>query len=360
MFFDSIIFDLDGTLWKACSSTAYGWNRALEKMGRSERCTPADIEKVAGKFYMDCVKEVFPNIDIPYPELAAALSVHEKNAVIERGGTLYPGLEEGLTSLKKSYKLYLVSNCAGWYLNSFFDFSGLSRFFEDSTCHGMTNLSKDLNILNIMEKNGLSKSIYIGDTMGDFVSAKKAGTSFGLASYGFGKVDEAKIIFEDFHQLTDYFQKLRVLEDKAEYRKNVAAIIIDKQKKILMGKKKVEAGETPFWQLPQGGIEEGESAEEAITREITEETGMSSFSIIGETDESYRYIWNEKFNPDSPYIGQEQIYFLIEAEDIAQLTETDDFDAYEWVDPSEAVDRTLDIKKPVYTKALKFFHLLED
>ena len=70
------------------------------------------------------------------------------------------------------------------------------------------------------------------------------------------------------------------------YRKNVAAIIINKNKKVLLA----ERSDFPnAFQFPQGGIDESESEEEAILRELKEELGTNKFKIVHKSDKTYKY-----------------------------------------------------------------------
>ena len=92
------------------------------------------------------------------------------------------------------------------------------------------------------------------------------------------------------------------------YRENVAAIIINKDKKVLMCE---HAWIDGAWQLPQGGIEGDEKEEEAILRELNEEIGTKNLKIIDKMDDKitykFPYYLKEKYNID----GQEQKYFLL-------------------------------------------------
>ena len=94
-------------------------------------------------------------------------------------------------------------------------------------------------------------------------------------------------------------------------RQNVAALMLDAEGRILACRR---SDNSKAWQLPQGGIEEGESRREALFRELLEELGVSQLEILGYLDKSISYSW-----PDSAvlredlqmYSGQEQWYFLV-------------------------------------------------
>ena len=107
----------------------------------------------------------------------------------EYGGILFPGEEEVLASLSGRYRLFIVSNCQDGYIEAFFQAHGLGKYFADFENPGRTGLPKADNIALVVERNGLKRPLYIGDTQGDFDAAAKAGVPFLHAAYGFGQID---------------------------------------------------------------------------------------------------------------------------------------------------------------------------
>ncbi len=141
------------------------------------------------------------------------------------------------------------------------------------------------------------------------------------------------------------------------YRDNVAAIIINKDKKVLMCE---HAWIDDAWQFPQGGVEEKEEEEKALIRELFEEIGTDKFVIISKMDEkiSYKfpYYLREKYNFD----GQEQRYFLLyfygnDNEFRFDNQPKPEFKSFEWVEYTEPAIRVIYFKKLSYLKALDFF-----
>jgi len=141
------------------------------------------------------------------------------------------------------------------------------------------------------------------------------------------------------------------------YRKNVAAIIINKDKKVLMCE---HVWIDDAWQMPQGGVEDNEKCEDAVLRELNEELGSSSFKIISKMDETIKYILpfylRQKYGTD----GQEQTFFLVyfsgdDSEIRFDNQEKPEFKAFEWVDYSQPPLRVIYFKKLSYLKALNHF-----
>lgn len=141
------------------------------------------------------------------------------------------------------------------------------------------------------------------------------------------------------------------------YRRNVAAIIINKDKKVLMCE---HAWIDDAWQFPQGGVEKDESEEVAILRELFEEIGTKSFKVLGEMDNYIKYKLPYNMQEKFRFQGQEQKYFLLQftgddSEFRFDNQEKPEFKAFEWVDYSEPPLRVIYFKKLAYLEALNYF-----
>jgi phosphoglycolate phosphatase len=141
---DSVVFDLDGTLWDTCSTCALGWNRVVARHKIQFRpITPEDVRRVAGKPHPQCIRETFVGL----PEAQILTLVEETQAednelVSDLGGEIYAGVKEGLQLLATRYRLYIVSNCQSGYVESFLAWSGFGKLFKDFECWGNTGFSK--------------------------------------------------------------------------------------------------------------------------------------------------------------------------------------------------------------------------
>ena len=150
--------------------------------------------------------------------------------------------------------------------------------------------------------------------------------------------------------------------DVKKYRPNVAAFVVDEKKNFLFCHRADITLKTEGFQLPQGWVELGESLEEALARELEEEISLSSFTVLGKTEKPIRYEWPEdNINYGSPYIGQEQTYFLIKvnSNEKKEIIPTKDFDFYRWVEIEVILSEVIDLKKSVYQQAfLELRHLI--
>jgi phosphoglycolate phosphatase len=184
---DSVIFDLDGTLWDTCDSIAAGWNRVLRERGIAFREVTGDaVRRVTGRPHEECVRTILAGV--PEPELSALVDVtmDEDNRTIERdGGVLYPGVREGLHALAERYRLFIVSNCAAGYIEAFLRWSKLGELFEDHECWGNTRRPKGSNAQLLVRRNELRRPILVGDTAGDRDAARAARIPFIQVTYGF-------------------------------------------------------------------------------------------------------------------------------------------------------------------------------
>lgn len=208
MKFDSIIFDLDGTLWDATNVTAHGWNNALCKLKLCEfELSAKQVKEVCGLPNSECIERIFSKIPgVNLTELEKLLDIEEEAAFDNCLAQLYPGVEEGIKTLKESHSLFLVSNCQTWYLKKFWQQFGLEPYFKGQDCNGNDNNPKHIMIKNLIEEYNLKFPVYIGDTDGDKKSCDKAGVAFGYAAYGFGELSNEKIKFRNFSEVCDYFK----------------------------------------------------------------------------------------------------------------------------------------------------------
>lgn len=144
---------------------------------------------------------------------------------------------------------------------------------------------------------------------------------------------------------------------KEKFRKNVAAIIINKEKKILMCE---HVWIDNAWQVPQGGIEEGEDPDKAILRELKEEIGTDNFEIIDKMQEWITYKFPFYLKEKYQFDGQEQLFYLLyfkgeDSEIRFDNQEKPEFKDFTWVEFEEPPIKVIYFKKLSYLKALNYF-----
>jgi phosphoglycolate phosphatase len=200
---DGLIFDLDGTLWDTCASCAVAWNRVIARRGIGFREIVAeDVRGVTGRPHADCIRTVFAGL--PEEQIAVLIqdTMEEDNRVVARlGGVLFPGVQEGLPRLAQRYPLFIVSNCQSGYIEAFLRWTALGAFFRDFECWGNTGQPKPVNTARVMERNGLSAPLFIGDTEGDLHAARSCGLRFVHVGYGFGRCAGFDVAVASFPEL---------------------------------------------------------------------------------------------------------------------------------------------------------------
>lgn len=190
---DSVIFDLDGTLWDAVDNILISWNWVAAKdeavkapIGKKqlEACMGLKMTEIAGKLFPYLTKE-------KQLGLLNACSQYELEYLAKNGGNIFTGVEQVFESLGQSHRLFICSNCQQGYIECFLGYYGLNKYITDIECWGNTGLSKGENNRLLIERNSLKSPVYVGDTLGDQQAALFAGIPFIYAAYGFGRVDNA-------------------------------------------------------------------------------------------------------------------------------------------------------------------------
>ena len=207
---DSIIFDLDGTLWDATYSILDVWNNVLKNNYQeiNKVITIEEIQSIMGLTSEEIVERLLPNVDKKlgleiFDECAAA----ECDYLRVNGVKLYEKVEEVLDELKKKYKLFIVSNCQCGYVEAFLEAHKLEKYFIDFENYERTGLPKGDNIKLVIERNKLQNPIYVGDTEGDYNATKECNIPFIYAKYGFGNVEDAELVIESFEELKNILEK---------------------------------------------------------------------------------------------------------------------------------------------------------
>lgn len=198
-----IIFDMDGTLWDSSEGVAISWTEIVNKEYDKERViTAEDIQGVMGRTMDKIADALFA--ELSKEERMALLRkccIYENEYLKEHGGILFPELEETFKALRENYDLYIVSNCQAGYIEAFLDHYGFWHYFKDIECYGNNDLPKSENIKKIVERNNLTKAVYVGDIQGDYDATMAAGLPFIHAAYGFGTIAQETAKVDSFAEL---------------------------------------------------------------------------------------------------------------------------------------------------------------
>ncbi|MCX6074579.1 MAG: RNA pyrophosphohydrolase [Campylobacterales bacterium] len=144
------------------------------------------------------------------------------------------------------------------------------------------------------------------------------------------------------------------------YRPNVAAVIVSHE---YPDKKEIFIAErndmNDVWQFPQGGIDEGESSEEALFRELKEEIGTKKIEIIAEYPDWIAYDFPSHVAARmTPFAGQKQRYYLVRLKKGAVInldTKHPEFKQYRFVGIDELLGQIAHFKKPIYEQVIAYF-----
>ncbi len=144
------------------------------------------------------------------------------------------------------------------------------------------------------------------------------------------------------------------------YRPCTGVMLLTRENKVFVGRR-IDTT-TEAWQMPQGGIDEGEDPEHSAFRELEEEIGTNNAEIIARTngwlfydlpDELVGKVWGGKFR------GQKQIWFLMrflgKDSDINLETHHPEFNAWRWVDIANVPDLIVPFKRDLYCAIVKEF-----
>ncbi len=147
------------------------------------------------------------------------------------------------------------------------------------------------------------------------------------------------------------------------YRPGVGVMLFDRAGRVFVAQR-IDTP-SPAWQMPQGGIDDGESSRQAALRELAEETGTAKAEIIAEARGWMRYDFPAELVPKlwgGRFRGQEQKWFALSFlgtdADIDIATEQPEFRAWRWAELAELPDLIVPFKRRLYRDLVaEFGHL---
>lgn len=163
------------------------------------------------------------------------------------------------------------------------------------------------------------------------------------------------------HKVVPFTQNLSdTAAAKEGYRRGVGIILLNESGQALVAQR--IGGESGLWQMPQGGIEPGESPAEAALRELREEIGTDNVDIVAESRSWFHYDLPptiQKNGRNGRWRGQQQKWFVMrylgDDSDINVATEHPEFTAWRWITPGMAKTLVINFKHDLYQQVLLEF-----
>ena len=193
MNFESLIFDIDGTLWDSRALVAEGYNAQLKDEGMERFSVDAEVLKtVFGKVMTEIADILFAELPEQqrYPLLERCMERENQHLhQVASADIGYPKVKETLEELVKKHRLFIVSNSQSGYPQLCIEKMGLGDLISGHLCFGDTGLCKGDTIKKLMADHNITSACYVGDTQGDLDAAERAGMPFIYCTFGFGPVD---------------------------------------------------------------------------------------------------------------------------------------------------------------------------
>ena len=206
---DSLIFDLDGTLWDCIPTGVQAWTETFRDCGLGALPLSEDfVRSFVGLPINTVFQLLYPQgNEEKYRMFARQLALNEERLLKKRLNPLYPGVNRVLRELAAHFPLFVVSNCLSGYIEHFLDQYGLGSVVTDFECYGDTGRPKKDNIQAVDQRHGMTRPVYIGDTLTDCQAARENDMPFIWARYGYGQVKEAAYFIDQFTELPTLIQK---------------------------------------------------------------------------------------------------------------------------------------------------------
>ena len=205
---DSLIFDIDGTLWDSRALVAQGYNEVLQKVGYPELCVDAEgLKKLFGKTMTEIADILLAKVPVEkrYEIMDQCMEVGDGKLLDDPCDIGYPGVKETLEELSKRYRLFIVSNSQCGYPETTMDKLQIGHLIEGHMCFGDTGTDKGTTIRILMERHNIASAVYIGDTQGDYEASCKAKIPFTWVTFGFGVPEGYDYKADSFTELAEIF-----------------------------------------------------------------------------------------------------------------------------------------------------------
>ena len=201
---DSLIFDIDGTLWDSRALVAEGYNIQLEREGLQHLFLTEEILRpLFGKVMTEIADVLLATIPVEerYDLMDRCMATENEFLWQNPCNIGYEGVTETIAKLSEKYRIFIVSNSQKGYPDLVIDKMHLTPYVEGHMCFGDTGTSKGQTILTLMKKHNIPSAVYIGDTQGDYEATLEANIPFVWCTFGFGTPDGYMAKVDKFEEL---------------------------------------------------------------------------------------------------------------------------------------------------------------
>lgn len=194
--FDSILFDLDGTLWDSNDAAVAVFGETCGNVSRKM------LQSLQGLPCSVIMEKLFPDMNMQERKEKEYMFYQRFHEHLRKyPAVLYPGVINTLEQLSQQYSLFIVSNSQSGYIDTFVEINGLEKIIRGYLSFGDTGKNKADNIRQIISTYSLERPIYVGDIQSDADAAHQAGIPIVYAAYGFGEICDAEYMIRDISEL---------------------------------------------------------------------------------------------------------------------------------------------------------------
>src|ERR1700678_2431489 len=144
---DSLIFDMDGTLWDAVDTYTESWNMIFKQLNVGRTIAKEQVLERIGWEGSKIMQVMLPEFDEERrKEIYGDVNNIRRQLLPKNGGVLYDGVLDGLKQLADKYQLFILSNCGKGIIRIFIDWAGIDDYITDEIAYGVNYMPKHHNM----------------------------------------------------------------------------------------------------------------------------------------------------------------------------------------------------------------------